>query len=112
MESPSTSIGRRLLMSLSYLSVLFLIPLVLVDENDTYGGFHVRHGFMLFILTIVGNVVLLILDVPAQGYLYPYAGRLFNLIIVGFCAYGIISALRGRADSMWVVTRLLDKFMI
>ena len=91
---------------------MFLIPLVFVEEDDQFGGFHVRHGFMLFVLTIVGNVVLLLLDVPAQGYLYPYVGRLFNIAIVGFCLYGIISALRGRADSMWVVTKLLDKFMV
>jgi len=103
-------LGARLLAALSYCSILFLIPLVLVDEDNQFGAFHIRHGFMLFVLTIIGNVVLLLIDIVAQGWVYPYAGRLFNIIIVVFCLYGIFNALSGRMRPMWVVSSLLERF--
>ena len=107
---PKPGIGRRLLASLSYLSILFLIPLVAVDEDDHFCAYHIRHGFMLFILTILGNVIILLIDSLAQGYIYPYLGRAFNIAIVAFCAYGIFNALSGRMRPMWIITPLLERF--
>ena len=83
MHSPG--IGERLLMCLSYLNVLFLIPLVFVDEDDRFGAFHVRQGFMIFVVTILGNVILLLIDTLAQGYVYPY--------IYLFCSKGLYLSL-------------------
>ena len=110
MEEPK--IGARLVASLSYLNILFLISLVMVDEDDMFGAFHVRYGFMIFCLTIIGNVVLLMLDSLAQGYIYPYAGRAFNILIVVACVYGIINALRGKMRPIWGISYLLEKFPI
>jgi|GEM_PF-1047091 len=106
------TLGGRLVTSLSYLSLLFLVPLVLVSEDDRFSAFHVRHGFMIFVVTILGNVILLMLDTIAQGYLYPYLGRLFNLAIVVACVYGIYLALRGRTSRIWGISDLLERFPI
>ncbi len=106
------TVGGRLLACLSYISLLFLVPLVLVSEDDRFMAFHIRHGFMIFVVTIIGNVILLMLDALAQGYLYPYLGRLFNLAIVVACLYGIYLALRGKTSRIWGISDLLERFPI
>lgn len=107
---PEPGIGARLVASLSYFSILFLIPLVVIDEDNHFGAFHVRHGFMLFVVTIIGNVIILLIDSLAQGYVYPYLGRAFNIAIVAFCAYGVFNALSGRTRPMWIISGLLERF--
>jgi len=100
--------GARLLFALAYFSVVFLVPLVLVKQDDQFGAFHVRNGFMLFVVTIVGSVLLLLLDELTGGNVYPYVGRLFNFALVVASVYGLISALRGRMDPIWGIHQLVN----
>ena len=106
------NIGTRVLASLSYLSILFIVPLVLVEEDDSFGAYHVRHGFMLFIVTVLANVLFLFLDIITYGYTSRYLGRLFNLAIVVASIYGIASASRGKTNRIVGISHLLEIFPI
>ncbi|HPM27799.1 MAG TPA: hypothetical protein PLX55_01370 [bacterium] len=102
------SLSARLLFGLAYFSVVFLVPLALVKQDDQFGAFHVRNGFMIFVVTILGSVLLLFLDELTGGNVYPYVGKLFNLVVVIASVYGLISALRGRMDPIWGIHQLVN----
>jgi hypothetical protein len=110
MKAPS--FGARLLVSLSYLSIFFVVPLVFVEEDDSFGAYHVRHGFMIFIVTVLANVLFLALDVITYGYASRYLGRLFNILIVVVCLYGIVSVMRGKTNRLIGISNLLEVFPI
>lgn len=105
-------ISTKLLASVSYLSVLFVVPLVLVEEDDTFTAYHVRHGFMLFIVAVLANVLFAFLDIITYGYTSMYLGRLFNLAVVAASVYGIVSVLRGKTNRIVGISNLLEVFPI
>jgi len=88
------------------------VPLVLIDEDDGFSAFHVRHGFMIFIVTIVGNVFFSIVDVAVNGWASLTLGRAFNVAIVVASLYGLVSALRGKERKIWGISDLLEMFPI
>jgi len=106
------SLGTKLLAAVSYLSILFVVPLALVEEDDTFTAYHVRHGFMLFIVAVLANVLFVFLDIITYGYTSLYLGRLFNLAIMVASIYGIVSALRGKTNRIIGISNLLEVFPI
>lgn len=107
-----TKFSTKLLAAVSYLSVLFVVPLVLVEEDDTFTAYHIRHGFMLFIVTILANVLFVFLDIITYGYTSMYLGRLFNIAVVVASIYGMVSALRGKTYRILGISNLLEVFPI
>ncbi len=106
------TLGTKFLAAVSYLSILFVVPLALVEEDDTFTAFHVRHGFMLFIVTILANVLFVFLDIITYGYTSLYLGRLFNIVVLVASVYGIVSALRGKSNRIVGISNLLEIFPI
>ena len=85
---------------LSYLWVLFLIPM-LVNTNSPYTKFHVNQGIVLLILTIIANVVCVVLNfIPAIGTLI--AG-LVQLSLVALIVVGIINVAQGKAKRLPII---------
>ena len=77
--------SRNVLAALSYLWILFLIPLIL-KQDDEYVEFHAKQGLVLFICWLVGWLF----------FSLPLIGALLYLAIIIASALGVISALQGR----------------
>ncbi|MEF9959519.1 MAG: DUF4870 domain-containing protein [Niameybacter sp.] len=83
--------------ALSYLGILFLVPLLAAKESR-YAQFHANQGMVFFIASIivpvVGNILALI---PFIGWIFSLA--VWFLITAGFIM-GLVNALQGQAKEL------------
>jgi uncharacterized membrane protein len=63
--------------SLSYLGILFLVPLLLADKKDTFISFHLRQGIVLFIADVL---ISFIAWFPIIGWLLAAFATLISLV--------------------------------
>jgi len=78
---------------LSYIGVLFLIPL-LVAKNDEFAVFHAKQGMTLFIAEIITWVIALI---PFIGWIIaPIAW----IVWIVFSILGIVNVLKGEKSML------------
>lgn len=109
MDRQSPSWRHRVLVACSYLNIFFIIPLIFVKEEDSFGAYHVYHGFMLFVVTVAINILILVADILAQGHVATYLTPVFNILVVLWSAYGILIAFWGRMSRMWPITNILER---
>jgi len=74
---------------LSYLGILWLIPLLTMKEN-TFAKFHVKQGIMLTILWVASTVLAAI---PIIGWLADLVIWVFDIIMM---IMGIVNSLNGK----------------
>lgn len=84
--------------ALSYLWILFLIPLIFKHDNE-FVQFHAKQGMVLFVCWSVGWLF----------FGLPLIGVLLFITIIILSAIGIISALQGRYWEMPVLGRYARK---
>lgn len=77
---------------LSYLGILWLIPLLTMKEN-TFAKFHVKQGIMLTILGVANCVIVWI---PVVGWVVP-------VYMVVMAIMGIVNSLNGKYWTMPIV---------
>ncbi len=82
---PSAS-DNKLMAALSYIGILFLIPLLTEAKNDEYVKFHVRQGIVLFVVDVVGSFIAWI----------PFIGWAIGLALLVVSIYGFIQAYEGK----------------
>ncbi len=84
---------------LSYISILFLIPL-LSKKDSPFCQFHAKQGLVLFIIEIVG------------WFLTPFFGLgvLVNLVALILMIMGIINVLNGETKKLPLIGDFADKF--
>lgn len=86
---------------LSYLGIFFLIPM-LTQKDSAFAKFHVNQGVVLFIASIIFNIVgyiimfVMALILPALAFI----GYLICLVPAVFAIMGIIFALQGSAKRL------------
>lgn len=78
--------NQRLMAILSYLGILFLIPMLSSEKNDPFVKFHLNQGIVLF---IIGAIVSFAAAIPFIGWLVGLAGGAFCLVM---CILGVIAA--------------------
>lgn len=94
---------NRIFAALSYVSVLFVVPMVLRQENEEI-AFHARQGFVLFcaevavwfVLTILLNGFFTILFPNGQFFLIRMLGALAWLMFLGVSVWAAYNAIRGK----------------
>jgi len=88
---------------LSYLGLLFLIPM-LVNKDSAFTKFHVNQGIVFFIaciiLNIVAGVASALSPVAFLGSLIVLAVR---LVILALMIIGIVNAAQGKAKRLPVI---------
>lgn len=85
---------------LSYLSILFLIPM-LVNKDSEFTKFHVNQGLILFLLSLVVAAARVVLHfVPLFGNLIS---AVLSLLLFVLMILGIINAAQGRAKRLPVI---------
>lgn len=85
MPNATTNPNERLIAALSYVWVLFLIPL-LGKRNSEFCQFHGKQGLILFLVELVGGLVFWI----------PIIGWLLFLAVVVVAVIGIFKSLAGE----------------
>lgn len=77
--------NRRLMAALSYLNILFLIPL-LFAKKDKYVKFHLRQGIVLFAAYVVASAIVW----------FPVVGWMIAVFLLVVSIYGFLQALYGK----------------
>ncbi|MEG0692652.1 MAG: DUF4870 domain-containing protein [Oscillospiraceae bacterium] len=85
---------------LSYLWVLFLVPM-LVNQNSPFTKFHVNQGIIFLILSIIANIVCIVANfIPFFGGL---VAGLIRLALLALMIVGIINAAQGKAKRLPII---------
>jgi uncharacterized membrane protein len=92
---------NKILALLSYISVLFLIPL-LAKKDSKFCQFHAKQGLVLFLVSLIGMI-------PIVGWLIA---PLLGLVIFIISIIGIIKVLQGEYWKIPVVSDYAEKINI
>ena len=102
-EGGTESPNRNLMIVLSYIWILFLIPL-LIEKDDKEVQWHAKHGL---VLSVVEFVLQMILSVTGIGCLFaPFAFLAFLVIRV----MAIVKGLNGERFMVPVLSEYASKF--
>jgi uncharacterized membrane protein len=94
--------------ALSYVGILFFLPLVVNNGKSKYGRFHANQGFTLFLTDIVVTIAAKLLDfIPVVGSILSW---LLSLAILALCIIGIVNAATGKAKKLPVIGNLIHVF--
>ena len=85
--------NNKALAILSYIGLLFIIPLV-AAPNSKFAKFHANQGLLLFLFDIIMGIVAVI---PFIGWLIAVAGSVASLV---FMIMGIVNAAKGEAKEL------------
>lgn len=105
-QTPQGSVqkeDKNLIAILSYLGILFLIPLLAVKDSK-FVQFHAKQGLVLFIAEIA---TLFIAWIPILGWI---AGFFLWIIWFIFSIMGIVNVLAGKEKPIPWIGGLADKF--
>lgn len=84
--------NNRLMAVLSYISILFLIPLFLAKDSK-FARFHVNQGILIFIVSFVLG---LLSAIPFVGIIF----KILNVVAFIFAILGIVNAVQGKAKEL------------
>lgn len=94
--------------ALSYVGILFILPLLVNGGNSRYGKFHANQGFILFLAGIVCGIAGAILGmIPIIGGILS---ALLSLALLALTIIGIINAANGKAKELPLIGGLLHVF--
>lgn len=84
--------NNRLMAVLSYISILFLIPLFWAKDSK-FARFHVNQGILIFIVSFVLG---LLSAIPFVGIIF----KILNVVAFIFAILGIVNAVQGKAKEL------------
>lgn len=96
-EKKSSLTEDKVITLLSYIGILFLVPLLL-KKGDKFAKFHAKQGLVLCI-----------------GWIFtwiPYIGWLLWIVIAIFSIWGIVNVVNGKYTKLPIVGDLAEKFNI
>ena len=109
-SAPAVSPNRSLMIVLSYLWILFIIPLI-TEKNDPEVQWHAKHGLVLFIAEMIAQaaiwVVSMILGQVWSGFGCGVS-LLGPLVWVAFIVIRIIAIMKGVNGQRLIIPGLTD----
>ena len=96
-RSKSSAGHNKLLAALSYVSILFLVPL-LFAQDDEFAKFHAKQGARLFVCNAIGSIL---------GSIFSI-GWVVNLLLIYLMVVGIRNALNDK----WEALPYIGKFKL
>lgn len=93
------SSNRAIMIVLSYLWLLFLIPL-LIDKDDAEVQWHAKHGLVLTVLEILIQVVLNVIVATGIGCIFAI---FIPLVFLGFAVIRLICIVKGLNGERFIV---------
>jgi uncharacterized membrane protein len=112
--SPASSDGapssnRNLMIVLSYIWVLFLVPL-LVEKDDAEVQWHAKHGMVLTILEILIQVLLNIIVATGIGCIFAVFIPVVFLVFAVIRLIAIVKGINGERFIVPFVSQYTEKF--
>ena len=104
-KGPAESQKTNLIALLSYLGILFIIPL-LVAKDDEFVKFHVKQGITLFVGEIITGVVSV---VPIIGWLFGMVAGIFWLVL---SVMGILNVLSGKRQELPLIGKYAEQWKV
>lgn len=108
-ESGEVSSNRSLMIVLSYLWILFLIPL-LVEKGDREVQWHAKHGAVLTVLEIILQMIFNLIAATGIGCVFAV---FIPLVFLGFAVVRLICIVKGLNGDRFLVpgvSQYADKF--
>jgi len=93
--------SSRLVAALSYIWILFLIPLLL-KRDSKFAQFHAKQGLVLFVIELIATLIMWI----------PLVGWLLFVIIIILAVAGVIRAYNGEWWKMPYIYNWSEKIKI
>ncbi len=107
---PTVSPNRTLMIVLSYIWILFIVPLI-AEKNDPEVQWHAKHGMVLFIAEILAHIVIWVLSAALNhmvGGLGCALGLLGGFIWIAFLVIRILCIVKGVNGQRFMVPVLSD----
>jgi len=92
----------HLMAALSYISFLFLVPLLVGNKKDEFISFHLRQGIVLFVAGVIVSFIFWI----------PFIGLILWLFVFFFSSFGFIQALRNKKWKLPYIGKYAEKINI
>ncbi|WP_294653636.1 DUF4870 domain-containing protein [uncultured Ruminococcus sp.] len=94
--------------ALSYVGILFILPLLVNGGQSRYAKYHANQGFILFLTNIVVGIASAILGkIPVLG---AVLSALLSLASLALMIIGIINAANGKAKQLPLIGGLFHVF--
>lgn len=94
--------------ALSYVGILFILPLLVNGGQSRYAKYHANQGLILFLADIVVGIANAILGlIPVLGGILS---ALLDLALLALMILGIINAVNGKAKQLPLIGGLLHVF--
>ena len=90
--------NNKIWAALSYVGILFILPLLVNGGQSRYAKYHANQGFILFLaeaVVIIANAILG--KIPLLGRILP---ALLSLAILALIIIGILNAANGKAKQL------------
>jgi len=97
--------GENLIAVLSYIGILFLVPL-LASKDNAFAQFHAKQGLVLFIVEIATS---LIAWIPIIGW---FIGMVAWIIWLVLSIIGIMNVVKGKQVPLPVIGKFAEKFKV
>ena len=94
--------------ALSYVGILFILPLLVNGGQSRYAKYHANQGFILFLTNLVVGIASAILGkIPVLG---AVLSALLSLASLALMIIGIINAANGKAKQLPLIGGLFHVF--
>ena len=100
--------NNKIWAALSYVGILFILPLLVNGGQSRYAKYHANQGFILFLaeaVVIIANAILG--KIPLLGGILS---ALLSLAILALMIIGILNAVNGKAKQLPLIGNLLHVF--
>ena len=100
--------NNKIWAALSYVGILFILPLLVNGGQSRYAKYHANQGFILFLaeaVVIIANAILG--KIPLLGGILS---ALLSLAILALIIIGILNAANGKAKQLPLIGNLLHVF--
>ena len=100
-SAPKKDTEERILAALSYLGILFLIPMLVRKDNE-FCKYHVRQGIVLFAIDVLLSF----------GFLHAWVGAVLSFIIFIVSIIAIVRTLQGVKWELPLVGKYAQKITL
>ena len=97
--------NNKIWAALSYVGILFILPLLVNGGQSRYAKYHATQGFILFLADIVAGAILG--KIPVLGGILS---ALISLATLALMIIGILNAANGKAKQLPLIGNLLHVF--
>jgi uncharacterized membrane protein len=108
--APTVSPNRTLMIVLSYIWILFLVPLI-TEKDDPEVQWHAKHGLVIFLAEIITHAVIWVLSTVLSNIWGGFGcglGFLGGFVWLAFLALRVVAIVKGVNGQRLIIPGLSD----